>query len=294
METFKLEKMPDEWVCEIQTFIEAKREKFRRDFVNQLLREDLLLLLDKWCTVIYYPVNDEQNHGFHVRRHLADKEEDFVFINTNQDKEKQIFAAAHELGHIWRLDQFLKERGIALDEEQEEDVMNRFAAELMMPTDLFLKFIMRQVSSYPQEGTAVKIQIHDMLRICLAAMYEYFMPYKAVVIRLFELGFLTKDSAEKLLGKGALKYSAIEDFLKSAAKVEGYDSRLFRPDKRKWIKGLQELLEQAQKSGRIAAPRLNAIRQRFDLPVFKEASELSNNITVQTKETRNDVSGSCD
>ena len=71
-------------------------------FPNRLLREDVLDLLDRYCTVVYYPLEGEGNNGFRVKDiPFADgSRHDFVFINTAQTLEKQAFTAAHELGHI--------------------------------------------------------------------------------------------------------------------------------------------------------------------------------------------------
>ena len=70
------------------------------------LRDDVFEVLNRYCTVIYYPSEDSSNRGFHVKEYLIHngKEQNFVFINTSQTLEKQVFTAAHELGHIWQID----------------------------------------------------------------------------------------------------------------------------------------------------------------------------------------------
>ena len=61
--------LPEEIVAAI---IECKNKKWEEDqlqteFPNLLLREDVLELLDRYCTVIYYPLLDEkENNGFHI------------------------------------------------------------------------------------------------------------------------------------------------------------------------------------------------------------------------------------
>ena len=45
-----------------QTF---QNEDLRNIFPNRLLREDVLDLLDRYCTVVYYPLEEEErNNGF--------------------------------------------------------------------------------------------------------------------------------------------------------------------------------------------------------------------------------------
>ena len=45
--------------CKEQIF---EREKLRESFPNTLLREDVLELLDRFCTVVYFPLKREENN----------------------------------------------------------------------------------------------------------------------------------------------------------------------------------------------------------------------------------------
>lgn len=48
-----------------QTF---QNEDLRNIFPNRLLREDVLDLLDRYCTVVYYPLEEEErNNGFRIK-----------------------------------------------------------------------------------------------------------------------------------------------------------------------------------------------------------------------------------
>lgn len=89
-------------------------EKLILDFINEknipteyLVRDSIFNILEKYCTVLYYPLENEENDGCHVERLVNNKVESFVFINTNKAVEKQVFTAAHELGHILKLDDYL-------------------------------------------------------------------------------------------------------------------------------------------------------------------------------------------
>ena len=65
-------------------------------------------------------------------------------INTNNTRERQAFSATHELGHICRVDQRVRERvpfECDNDAEMNEKIIDRFAAELLMPRDLFIEAI---------------------------------------------------------------------------------------------------------------------------------------------------------
>lgn len=57
-------------------------------------------------------------------------------INTNNTIEKQVYIAAHELGHVWKIDEkVLAKCDGNIDSEA---IINRFAAELLMPAELFV------------------------------------------------------------------------------------------------------------------------------------------------------------
>jgi len=128
----------------IMKFLEkCKAEKISKFYPNELLRDDVMSILEKNSMVIYYPLEEtEKNNGFLVRGlslYGVSEECNFVFINTAKPTEKQAFAAAHELGHIWGLSDYFAKNDIELDLETEELVMNRFAAELMVPEGRFME-----------------------------------------------------------------------------------------------------------------------------------------------------------
>lgn len=93
--------LPQNVVEFIVQFILEKRQSVEliTKFPNPILRSDVLELLDVYCTVVYYPKENESNNGFHVTGILdrLGNEKHFVYINTNQTIDKQIFTAAHEL-----------------------------------------------------------------------------------------------------------------------------------------------------------------------------------------------------
>lgn len=60
--------LPIEVEHSLKSFIIKKFEEdnLRDFFQNSLLRDDVLELLDRYCTVVYYPLENEGNNGFHV------------------------------------------------------------------------------------------------------------------------------------------------------------------------------------------------------------------------------------
>lgn len=295
---FTLSKLPQEQVEFISQFIKKKREnpELVEQYVNPLLREDILTLLEQYCTVIYYPAKEEceeANNGFHVVYPLGEENIEIVYINTKQSREKQIFTAAHELGHIWKIDQHIQnELHIQLNQGQQEQIINRFAAELLMPTEFCEGFIQRKLQNIPHKGNTVKAV--DLLHVVVAVMNEYFVPYKAVVLRLYELNKLPEESARILLeGNDKLPLEASLRFVEITAKAEGY-SRLFHEDRRKWIEGLKELLDQAEEQGAIPEMRIKKIREQFELDISAPDAVLCNSVPVEKKKGAEfDATASC-
>ena len=59
-------------------------EQFRKENAIELymiIQDDIFRLLNKYCIVIYYPLEDESNWGFRTRRFVNGKLADFVYIN---------------------------------------------------------------------------------------------------------------------------------------------------------------------------------------------------------------------
>ncbi len=93
-------------------------------FSNDAIKDGIFRLLEKHCTEVYYPLNNEKTRGFHVKRFVKARREDFVFINTANPVSEQIFGAAHELGHVWEVaNKILKEmpgQSFTPDEENQD------------------------------------------------------------------------------------------------------------------------------------------------------------------------------
>lgn len=260
--------LPTNIVNLIIQFIAEKREHIdlKTKFPNALLRADVLDLLDMYCTVIYYPLENESNNGFHITG-IVDKkgnEKHFVYINTNQTIEKQIFTAAHELGHVWEVDSFvLNNLDCNIGEFDNEDIINRFAAELLMPYEQFLAVFENEYQNHKSEDG--KVSLSGVLNIIATIMNQFLVPQKAVVCRLFELGIINKKTLELLLGEAFISEEDITKYIISIMRENGHD-RFFKPTHKKHIDGLARLLEIAEKNETLSPRKIEKIRQTFDLP----------------------------
>ena len=150
-------------------------------------------------------------------------ERHFVFINTAIPYEKQIFAAAHELAHIWSTDSrktrqseilyanamngYAGDPGTTIPSEidHSEQIANRFAAEFLVETDELKEEIKKnnipELSSNREdwrkgENTELLVQF---IKGVLILMDIFTVPYKTIVRRLFEINYLDKGLCEALL-----------------------------------------------------------------------------------------------
>lgn len=262
-----ISRLDERYVQAIRDLIRDKFEEdqIRIDFPNPLLREDVLSLLDRYCTAIYFPLEKEENNGFHITG-VPDKigqERHIVFINTAQTIEKQVFTAAHELGHIWKVDQYAtRQLGVPLDEEIGERIINRFAAELLIPKDLFGQWFEREYQRLQEENG--KIKIRNMLRVIVTLMDQFFAPPKAVLYRCWELGKIHDAALRLLLGEGEIPKGKIDQAIREIVRDSGY-IQFQEPTLRKSIEGLAELLNRAESQQCVSAEKIKRLRDLFGL-----------------------------
>ena len=169
--------------------IPAVIDRIRKDYLlqNMTIKDDIFGILEKLCVVVYYPLENEVNCGFHTKRFVKDRLEDFVYINTAKPLADQVFAAAHELGHVWGVAIEVWEAAgetEALTIDEEERIINRFAAELLMPGDEFKKTFwahMREQKLIPNQ-----VKVEDLVRVMVMQMNDYMVPYESVRRRMIE------------------------------------------------------------------------------------------------------------
>ena len=162
---------------------------------NQIIRDTIFYILELNARVLYYPVEDEDICGFSVQY----KEKKFVFINTFIPLEKQIFAAAHELFHIWYSDiakgwllksVILDNQDISDPEIQKEDIKaNRFAAEFLMTKTVLINEM--DIRSIKKDN----LNLQHLVEL----MDIFMVPYKTIVLRLYEIGYLDEKSCKEFL-----------------------------------------------------------------------------------------------
>ncbi len=251
----------------IKEFIESKynEEPLRDKYPNLLIKEDVLDLLDEFCTVVYYPLTD-QNHGFHITDiPFSDgNKRPFVFINTAQTAEKQAFTAAHELGHLWGVDDYVcsKLSIKAPSNDIREGIINRFAAVLLMPHDVFVKSTIEILKTF--DNGSNRVDFLEFLKLIAMLMNRFFAPMKSVVRRLLEVGIIHEESAALLLDVDDVTKVEIERLMQQIYTKLGY-IKFKDPTNKRWIEGLAEQLDKAERKGLVAQTKIDNMRARFGL-----------------------------
>lgn len=219
----------------IKQFICCKREDYKESFPNLIIRDDIFGLLESNAIVVYYPLEDKEIDGFNVVRMLNGKKVNFVYINTARELIKQVFTAAHELGHIWKLDEYLISKGIDSQyiKDNEEQLMNRFAAAFLMDSDVFKHDVGEKLLEAERDGKAGKGRIRkkELLSIAAFLMDKYLVPFKAVMQRFIEVGFLMSEAEVDGILESKDDLSTLEEIIN----VESYSRLLAPPSKKKSI-----------------------------------------------------------
>lgn len=178
----------------------------------------------------------------------------FVYVNSGLPLSNQIFAAAHELYHIWRFveakDESVLRRGsflsaATMDEDaksNEDQEANAFAGLFLVPYNALCE----QMKIY--EIPMKKQSLEDVVRL----MAIFSVPYKAMLLRLYEENCMDKGvvqnflSVEKGVLRKAIGYVADADrWQKNTPEVVQFGS-------------LKQLLEQNQEQDLLANSRLNS------------------------------------
>lgn len=246
-------------------------EQVRTDYVlnNMIIKDDIFGILEKHCTVVYYPTDNEINCGFHTKRFVKDKLEDFVYINTAKTIAEQVFAAAHELGHVWGVaTQIWEQAGEAgkLESHDEEIIINRFAAELLMPTEEFKKTFLAHIKKLDLNPN--KLGIVDLIRVMVFQMNDYMVPYESVRRRMVETSIISDE-----IGNALLKNKKVIEPLVNAFSKD-QNTMLDRVTAKKTIPGLRKLLETAEKSGDFSVYTISKIKKDFDIDDIHVADEI--------------------
>lgn len=171
---------------------------------NSIIRDNVFAVIENYARkkelgleLLRYPFHDEELWALTFMK----KGTIFVCVNSDLALCKQFFAAAHELYHIYcyaeDAGQSYIKNGSILDSDtanetgktQEDLEANAFAGLLLMPEQL----LREQISLFGLSDGAADIDS------VLTLMNLFAMPFKAVVLRLYECGVISRLQAGRLL-----------------------------------------------------------------------------------------------
>jgi Zn-dependent peptidase ImmA (M78 family) len=206
----RIEQLSINEISQIRNRIKTLREE--KHIVNVDIKDDVFALLEKECKVLFYPIDDLNLWALYQKEEHANGDKRcFVFINSKLPYEKQIFAAAHELAHVWNVNGAGDSAEVLLGTDDEtmpirktdkeknktskkELVANRFAAEFLMDEDT-----VRKLYSRVDKDTIIDDREDKLLALTLALMDYYIAPFKMTVKRLHELELIADSEMEDLL-----------------------------------------------------------------------------------------------
>ncbi len=254
------EKLPQN--VEREIFLFAKE----MSFYPKLLGRKIFDIIEEECVVVFYPIMDaeEKNDGFFLPSMPLQNGEckNIIYINTFQTEEKQVFIAAHEFGHYLKVSDIVNKKCCtAIDSER---IVNRFAAEILMPTDLFKEYFVDTLKKNMGKTKAC-VGLNMMIRCIVSSMDHFRVPYNSVVIRLVETGLIRREDGIKLVdGFEQLSLEDISNIVDRCI-VDGDYGALRTSSHKKDIRGLKALLDEAEKRGNVSNVKLERLRKEFGI-----------------------------
>lgn len=247
-------------IKEVQTKACDKLQSLNKS--KDIIGTQIFFILGSCSKVIYYPLGEDAPWGFTDIKGMNDDQTGnvFVVLNSSVPVDCQVFAAAHELYHIW----YEKKEDVITgsdldysDNDRTEQMASRFAAEFLVNEDL----LKSEIESYIEDSS--NISLKDILT--LAELFV--VPYKTMIRRLFEIGLLTSELQEAYLKKTEKELDA---------ERKRYAIRTMKADGRIAIADHTALAVEAYEKSLITYDRLDFLLRKSnltpeDVGIIKEA-----------------------
>lgn len=266
--------------CEICRIIKEEVALIRKEqnIINAIIRNDIFSILEERCTVLYYPLEEEEANGIHVQRNVNGVPKDFVYINTGNPIEKQVYTAAHELGHVWKVDERVKSK--LNHDANEEQIINRFAAELLIPEQLFIKSMQNKIQDMNADENNVSFEV--IMNLIVYLMDIFMVPFKAIVYRMEELDVIDVETNSKLIYIDKKKSQIVQMFVQ-----KGQYLNLNQIKKKKAMGKLGEMLEKAEDKKIYSEEKIANIRNQFGIIKDEEEYEDATNVALNINKDNN-------
>lgn len=208
---------------------------------NDIIGTQIFAILSLYARVIYYPLGTDAPWGFtriSGSKDDASLEKPFVALNSSIPVDCQVFAAAHELYHIWyeqNPDVLPADLLNEQDKKISEKKANRFAAEFLVDEQL----LKQELELYRIKKITIKSILH------LAELFT--VPYRTMVKRLREINVISDTDLDMFL-------SETEDSVETYKKRFSISSQ--KSDHRIIMDNLVELAVTAYEAGYITYEKL--------------------------------------
>ena len=163
------------------------------------IANDILSILEKLDIILLeLPIESEQGNPAFSAVILFSEEggESLVFIglNTADYYDKQIFAVAHELYHFFTKSGSHLSRHDGQEDDGSEARANWFAAEFLLPGDVLRRRVFEEFMSESLENVQIKV----LLRFIARLHCTWWLLYRSLVKRLWEIHAITEDQFREL------------------------------------------------------------------------------------------------
>lgn len=198
MSMYRNAKLNDQEIESIRKL--ARDERFALGFSDDPpIANDMHTILDK-LEIILLEVPIETKHGKPTFSAVILCSEEggeslvFIGLNTADYFDKQIFAIAHELYHFFTKTDTHLSRQDEQDDDVDEAKANWFAAEFLLPEDVLKRRVFEEFKSSSLE----KVQTKVLLRFIARLHCTWWLPYRSLVKRLWEIKAITEVQYQEL------------------------------------------------------------------------------------------------
>lgn len=163
--------------------------------------------------LMFYPFDNKDIWALNMIR----EDTFFLSINTEVAVSKEIYAAANEL---WRIHQYIEQNDIrGLYSILNSEMTGNPSASVDIEADTFARLLLMNETQLYEMSVIYNIDLRKpTIRSVLLLMSLFALPFRCVVIRLFECNYITKEETFNLLNTS-------EDEIKNEIRLTGIGKR---------------------------------------------------------------------
>ena len=217
--------LADKQIHEIKKLV-AETRRFFGVHPDVPIGNDIRLLLDKKDILLCeYPFPD--TNGTHTYGNITWFKTDndtitFIGLNTSSFYDEQIFAIAHEIYHYTTKSGKAYTPEIDYEDKVTEKQADRFAAELLLPAEALKDAVMNAFGSSNMRD----VSNNRALRFIARMQCDWWLPFQAIINRLFEEGYIDVNQYDKLYAVDCRGEDGISELLNKKTKTVGVSNRV--------------------------------------------------------------------